>query len=384
MPASLFPLLRMPALLAAPFLVFQSASPAPGQSPPPKSRNPNPTDTLELTGKIRDFILKTAEAEAEKAAAADFKSYQGVMTKGPEPRKFDMVPIPAGEFLMGSPDTEPKRNPDEGPRVKVRLDAFWMGATEVTWDLYRPFMSTKAPRYKDGGKKEPPPDDPPVDAVSSPTAPYMDMTFEMGESGYPALCMTEHAANKFCQWLSAQTGHFYRLPTEAEWEYAARAGTTTAWSFGDDIKQLDEYAWHWENCGEKSHPVAQKKPNPWGLYDMHGNVTEWVRDQYSEDFYKTLAAGAKGEAVSNPFHKPVTQYPRVVRGGSWDDNPEQTRSACRRGSRDVWKVHDPQIPKSRWYHTGAPFLGFRIVRPVRIPSLEEMHDAWNLGYIEEE
>ena len=105
-----------------------------------------------------------------------------------------------------------------------------------------------------------------MDAISSPTAPYTDMTFDMGESGYPAICMTEHAANKFCQWLSAQTGHFYRLPTEAEWEYAARAGTTTAYSFDDDASQLGDYAWHWGNSDATSHPVGQKNR-------IHGDFT---------------------------------------------------------------------------------------------------------------
>jgi len=115
------------------------------------------------------------------------------------PQSFEMVPIPAGEFLMGSPATEAKRKADEGPQVKVKLEGFWMGATEVTWDLYGPFMVTTPPRWKDGSRKEPLPDPEPVDAISSPTAPYRDMGFGMGEAGYPAICMTEHAANKFCQ-----------------------------------------------------------------------------------------------------------------------------------------------------------------------------------------
>ncbi|MDB6135320.1 MAG: hypothetical protein JWM59_3563 [Verrucomicrobiales bacterium] len=364
--------------MAAALLVFQSAVTALGQTRP-TGKNPNSPDTIELTRKIRDFIVKTSGGAAE----TDFKPYQGVTTKGRVPKKFDMVPIPAGEFLMGSPDTEAKRHADEGPRAKVKIDAFWMGATEVTWDLYMPFMSTPPPRYKDGSKKDPPPDELPVDAISSPTAPYTDMTFGMGESGYPAICMTEHAASKFCQWLSAQTGQFYRLPTEAEWEYGARAGTTTTWSFGDDISKMEEYAWFFDNSDATSHPVATKKPNPWGLYDMHGNVVEWVLDQYSADFYRTLAGQPPDTAVSNPFNRPVTQYPRVVRGGSWDDDTPALRSACRRGSRDVWKDIDPQLPKSRWFHTGAQFLGMRIVRPLKIPSLQEMHDAWNLGVIEE-
>ena len=127
--------------------------------------------------------------------------------------------------------------------------------------------------------------------------------------------------------------------------------------------------------------VGTKDPNPYGLYDMHGNVVEWVLDQYRPDFYAALTAQSQGGMVANPFNQPVTPYPRVVRGGSWDDDADRLRSACRRGSKDVWKVMDPQLPKSRWFHTGAQWLGFRVVRPLKVPSLEEMHDAWNCGII---
>ena len=254
-----------------------------------------------------------------------------------------------------------------------------MGATEVTWDLYMPYMVTPEARWKDGSKKTLNPADPAVDAVSSPTAPYTDMTFGMGQDGYPAISMTEHAANKFCQWLSAQTGQFYRLPTEAEWEYAARAGTTTAWSFGDDPSKIGEYAWYFENSDGKTQPVGQKKPNPWGLFDIHGNVAEWTLDQYVPDYYGVLAPQVQAGAALPPWNKPVTLYPRSVRGGTWDDDPKDLRSAARRGSKDTWKVMDPQLPKSIWYHTSAQFLGMRLVRPLRIPSVEEMHEAWNLG-----
>jgi formylglycine-generating enzyme required for sulfatase activity/mono/diheme cytochrome c family protein len=337
-----------------------------------EDRPPSP-DTIELTGKVRELIV----AGSKEASADQLKAYQETVKK--TGKEFAMVPIPGGEFLMGSPETEKDRKPDEGPQVKVKIEPFWMGATEVTWDLYMPFMVTPDARWKDGSKKTLNPKDEPVDAISSPTAPYTDMTFGMGQDGYPAISMTEHAANKFCQWLSAQTGHFYRLPTEAEWEYAARAGTTTAWSFGDDASKIGDYAWYFENSDGKTQQVAQKKPNPWGLYDIHGNAAEWTLDQYDPAYYGAMAALVQTGAAPLPWNKPVTLYPRSVRGGSWDDYLKDLRSAARRGSKDTWKVMDPQLPKSIWYHTSAQFLGMRLVRPLRVPSVEEMHDAWNLG-----
>ena len=338
-----------------------------------EDRPPNP-DTVELVTKIHAF---NTEKSPEKAPE-EMKPYTGTIPK--TGKEYKMVVIPGGEFTMGSPETEKDRKPDEGPQVKVKIDPFWMGAYEVTWDQYLYFMLTPDSRYKDGAlKTPPPPGSPVVDAVSSPTAPYTDMTFGMGQDGFPAISMTEHAASKFCEWLSAQTGHFYRLPTEAEWEYAARAGTTTPWFFGEDPATLGDYAWFYDNSDGKTQPVGQKKPNPWGLYDILGNVTEWTLDQYDEKFYGTL-----GGSTANPFNRPRTLYPRVARGGSWDDDPKDLRAAARRASNESWKQQDPQLPKSIWYHTNAQFLGFRIVRPLKVPAPEEMHTYWNLGTVNEQ
>jgi formylglycine-generating enzyme required for sulfatase activity len=162
---------------------------------------------------------------------------------------------------------------------------------------------------------------------------------------------------EYCRWLSAKTGKTYRLPTEAEWEYACRAGTTTPYFFGDDKEKLGDYAWYVENA-EKPQPVGKKKPNPWGLYDIHGNVAEWCFDHYEKDAYGKHGAD---RPVVLPTGK---EYPYVARGGSWDDDPEKLRSAARNFSNPEWSVQDPQRPQSIWWHTDATFVGFRVVRPM--------------------
>ncbi|HVJ85434.1 MAG TPA: SUMF1/EgtB/PvdO family nonheme iron enzyme, partial [Caulifigura sp.] len=197
-----------------------------------------------------------------------------------------------------------------------------------------------------------------------------DMTFGMGHDGFPATGLTQLNAKSFCAWLTERTGQYYRLPTEAEWEYACRAGTTTAYSFGDDPAKLDEYAWHFGNSEENYHKVGTKKPNPWGLHDMHGNVAEWTLDRYEADFYSKFA----GDKVAVfPLCVPnEEEYPRVFRGGSWIDEAPLLRSAARVGSTDELKSQDPQLPQSRWYLTDATHLGFRVIRPFKPNTAEEI------------
>jgi len=329
-----------------------------------------PADNLELVEKIRENILATSTEKTE----AEMKDYTGEITKTGV--KFDMVAIKGGEFMMGSPADEDGRLEDEGPQHQVKVNPFWMGKFEVTWNMYEPFMITGVARNKDGSPENIPDGAAPVDIVSSPTTPYTEMSFGMGTDGYPAICMTEHAASKFCQWLSAQTGHYYRLPTEAEWEYACRAGTTGPYSCPPE--QLADFAvLDPEQVRVGYEKVGTKKPNPWGLHDMHGNVMEWVLDQYLADGY----AGREGKVTENPLAIPTTLYPRVARGGSWYDPAEELRSARRIFSDENWKVQDPQLPKSIWYHTDAHWLGFRIVRPLEVPEAEQMNLLWNLGRI---
>jgi formylglycine-generating enzyme required for sulfatase activity len=272
----------------------------------------------------------------------------------------EMVPIPGGEFRMGTPESEPGRKSGEGPAHRVRIAPFWMQKFEVTWDQYRLFMSAKQAGELDRKDEV-------VDAVSRPTRPYVEMSFGMGIEGYPAISMTQHAANKFAEWLSARTGEFYRLPTEAEWEYACRAGSAAASS------EQGDYAWYATNSDGKYHKVGTKKPNAWGLYDMLGNVMEWTLDQYDTSFY------AKSEGAADPWNRATNPYPHAVRGGSWKDDAAEVRCGARVASDASWKQQDPQLPKSIWYHTDAQWLGFRVVRPVTVPSADEMYRYWNSG-----
>jgi formylglycine-generating enzyme required for sulfatase activity len=281
--------------------------------------------------------------------------------------KFEMKPIPGGTFTMGSPAGEKDRKDDEGPQVEVKIDPFWMEAHEVTWDEYELWGMGLDQQRRKVQKIDATDWDKTADALTIPTKPYADMTFGMGKSGYPAVCMTPFAAKMYCKWLSAKTGRYYRLPTEAEWEYACRAGAKTAYSFGDDAEKLDDYGWYEGNSDEKYQKIAKKKPNAWGLYDMHGNVAELCLDQYLTDRYKQLGGGV----IDNPLLPVTKMYPGVARGGAWTDEAPLLRSAARRQSSREWKAQDPQIPQSIWYFTDANFVGFRVVRPLNRPAPEE-------------
>jgi formylglycine-generating enzyme required for sulfatase activity len=302
---------------------------------------------------------------AAAASESQMKPYTEIITGTTS--KFDMVPIPGGRFVMGSPESESGRKEDEGPQHEVEIAPFWMGKHEVRWDEYEIWSYKLDVQRRQILSLQPTELDKLADVVTRPTAPYTDMTFGMGKEGYPAICMTQFAAKKYCEWLTAKTGRYYRLPTEAEWEYACRAGTKTAYSFGDDPEKLGDYGWYFDNSDEAYHKVGLKKPNPWGLYDMHGNVAEHVLDKYDPNFYKLCA----GKLVANPLNLPTELENRGARGGSWDDDPEQLRSAARRGSTAEWKVQDPQIPQSQWYYTDALFCGFRVARPLVEPTAEE-------------
>lgn len=270
-----------------------------------------------------------------------------------------MVPISAGIFTIGSPSGEKGRNVDEGPQKKVKVSGFWMGEKEVTfeeWDSF--FKNMEVPQTKNIT----------VDAVSRPTAQYIDLTWGMGrDAKQPTNSMSQQAALMYCKWLYEKTGVFYRLPTEAEWEYSCRAGSQTTYPFGSDIKSLAANGFFKENSGGKFQKTASLKPNRWGLYDMLGNVSEWTLDQYDPKAYEKLPSDAR-----DPLNPPASKYPKVTRGGSYLDEAAELRCANRIPSDAAWNKRDPQIPKSKWWLTDGMFAGFRVVRPEKAPSKEKI------------
>ncbi len=294
----------------------------------------------------------------------DFESYSQEISGSKQ--NILMMPISGGTFIMGSETGKS----DESPAHKVAVDDFWMGAYEITWDQYQLFADRNIDADTDPGR-----DDEvnlEVDAVAAATTPYVDMSHGMGRKGYPVVNITEYAALMFCKWLSAKTGRFYRLPTEAEWEYAARAGSTSDYAYGKDTSQLKEYAWYRVNSPDKYQQVGKKEPNANGLYDMHGNVAEWTMDQFDAGYYGTMTS----EIADNPWLRPTELYPRAVRGGSWQDSAEDLRVSARSASKASWKRIDPQIPKSKWWFTNAAHVGFRIVRPKNTPSPDKIEEYW--------
>jgi formylglycine-generating enzyme required for sulfatase activity len=273
---------------------------------------------------------------------------------------FDMIAIAGGDFNFGSPETEIYHKENEGSQKKISISPFWMAKYETTWDLYLIYQNRELEIDKNLT----------LDAISRPTRPYVEMSFGQGKNGgFPVCNVTQYAARSFCKWLYEKTGIFYRLPTEAEWEFAAKAGTETAWHFGNEESNLDEYAWLYTNSNAAYSVVGKKKPNPFGLYDIYGNVAEWTSDAYVEDFHEQLQDGQK-----DPSIKPTKLYPHTIKGGHWDDDADQLRSSARVGYTERLKRRDPQIPKSDWWLTDAPFLGFRIVRPLSQPSKETIEN----------
>jgi formylglycine-generating enzyme required for sulfatase activity len=277
--------------------------------------------------------------------------------------QFRMVAIPGGILKLGNNSGDE----DERPVMRVSVSPFWMGEHEVTfeeWDAF--FKDIDVPQSKAV----------PVDAVSRPTAQYIDLTWGMGrDPKNPTNSMSQTACMMYCKWLYHKTGFFYRLPTEAEWEYACRAGSSSALPRGVSESMIGDVAYFDANSNGKFQKVKQKKPNTWGLYDMLGNLTEWTLDQYDPEAYGKLDTDAK-----DPLTPPASKYPRVGRGGSYVDKVSALTCTNRIPSKPEWNQRDPQIPKSRWWLTDGMFMGFRIVRPLQQPSKEEI-EAFYARYL---
>ncbi len=273
----------------------------------------------------------------------------------------EMVAIPGGVYFMGVESGDQTRKSDEKPIHEVSVDSLWMGKYEITWEQYDAFIygDFEPNQFQDKellnalG----------IDAVTGATSPYEDMSNGMGKGTSPAVNMTQYAAVMFCKWLTAKTGVFYRLPTEAEWEYVCKLGNT------EGKEQLDSVSVYVSNSNRQYSETGSKIPNALGVYDMLGNVSEWVLDQYDANYYTK-------SPKTNPWNKPTELYPRVLRGGSWKDTGSKVCCTSRIQSKMRWKRKDPQIPKSNWWHTNADFIGFRIVRPRIQPSKETIGIYW--------
>lgn len=295
---------------------------------------------------------------------------------------FEMIPVPGGTFKLGSPEDEAGRKDDEGPQIDVVVDPMWVAKQEVTWDQYQQFMQLYAifKQFEADGVRQVN-DVNRVDAITAPTELYdPTFTYEFGEEPkQPAVTMTQYAAQHFTKWLSRTTGQQLRLPTEAEWEYAARAGTSTAYSFGDSIDKIDDYAWYFDNSDPVAPTAGTKEPNAFGLLDMHGSVAELTVNKYTEDGYASFDSGKPINALEAVVW-PDESSPVVARGGSWEMDAEDLRSAARLASDDpAWKNEDPNFPKSPWWFTSDPArgVGFRVFRSLKPVDPDTIKKFWD-------
>ncbi len=294
-------------IFASKSIATVTSTPSPKVSPPPppisikSSPSPIPPQRWSRRKVLITFGLFTVGTVASNIFAQLFRQNP---TPSPSPRPLappftenlpngvtlEMVGLPAGQFLMGSPDSDSDARDFERPQHQVKVNSFAIGKYPVTQAQYQAVMGTNPSLFQNNPQN-------PVEQVS-----WND-------------------AQAFCQKLSQITGKTYRLPTEAEWEYACRAGTTTRYYFGDDANQLGDYAWYIGNSQDKTHPVGQKKPNAWGLYDMSGNVWEWCEDNWHDNYIGAPKDGSAWLTNDNDY--------QIVRGGSWYSIPYFCRSAFR-------------------------------------------------------
>jgi formylglycine-generating enzyme required for sulfatase activity len=250
---------------------------------------------------------------------------------------FELVAIPGGTLLLGSSPEDANRELQKTSARQVTLKPFWMARCEVSWAEYVPYVFLEPSEVvRDEDKIEGVVD---RDGISHPSKPYGSIYRGYGEKGYPAIGMSLRAATHYCLWLSKKTGRHYRLPMEAEWEYACRAGAVTEYFWGQDSARAQDYAWFKDNSGDPPvpHPIGKLKPNPFGLYDIVGNVAEWC--------------APAGSAA-----------PHVARGGSFEHEAAQLRCAARLIETPEWSAEEPESPRAIWWLRGTDFVGFRVVR----------------------
>ncbi|MCF6332032.1 MAG: SUMF1/EgtB/PvdO family nonheme iron enzyme [Draconibacterium sp.] len=284
----------------------------------------------------------------------------------------NMKAIPGGNFKIGSPKNEQFRKTDEGPQKEVKLSPFFMAEIETTWDTYLAFYSATASEGRstdtEGSRTEAD-----VDAISGPTPPYGQPDQNWGLGIRPAITMSYHSAETFCKWLDKVTGKTYRLPSEAEWEYAARGGTETPFFFegnpkdfvkkgfigklfGKGSDEINNYIIFNANSNLRTAKPESVEANPFGLKNMLGNAAEYCLDWYAEDAYGQLQAG-----VSDP-RGPAEGENHVIRGGSFRSGIGEVRSAARDFTkRKAWMKTDPQMPKSIWWLSDCNYISFRVV-----------------------
>jgi sulfatase modifying factor 1 len=327
-------------------------------------------------GSNSTFGNTSSAAKEIFTSPAEVKGFNNYTERIPKsPVSFNMLAIPGGKYKMGSPADEPFRKEDEGPVREVEISPFFMAEIEVTWDEYLAFYvqtaaegrSTDTEGIRNKKTTE-------TDAISGATPPYGQPDQGWGLGKRPAISFSFHAAETYCKWLSSVTGKTYRLPTEAEWEYACRAGTNGPYFFPGDPKKFEKtglkakfskndtavinsFVVYQGNSPAKTQTPDKVIPNPFGLRNMAGNVAEFCSDWYQPDAYSKYPPGI----ITDP-KGPETGTEHVVRGGSYLSTAGLLRSASREPTRTTaWLKTDPQIPKSIWWYSDCFFVGFRVV-----------------------
>jgi formylglycine-generating enzyme required for sulfatase activity len=313
------------------------------------------------------------EIFTEPAKVEKFESYTEKIPQSSI--SFEMKAIPGGKFRMGSPDDEPFHKANEGPVREVELSPFFMAEIEVSWDEYLAFYvqtaaegrSTDTEGLRNKIASE-------TDAISGATPPYGQPDQGWGMGKRPAISFSYHAAQTYCKWLSQVTGKTYRLPTEAEWEYACRAGSQDPYFFPGDPRKFEKtgfkariskndtsvintYVIYKGNSPTKTQMPDRVRPNAFGLKNMAGNVAEFCADWYAPDAYSKYPSGALKDPKG-----PAEGAEHVIRGGTFQSTAGYVRSAARDYTRtEDWLRTDPQMPKSIWWYSDCFNVGFRVV-----------------------